>query len=107
MSSRATGDLRLPDLEPVEGLDPGIERYVNLLRSWGVQTYESCEGGEDHAFPDPTVRFHGTASEGFRALAVALQHGLPVLSLHRLWQIVDGEPCGPYWELVFRSRGAS
>lgn len=85
-----------------EGLDPGIADYVRVLRAAGVETYESCEGGAGHAFPDPTVRFFGDGMEGFPALAVALRHGLPVLHLRRFWQVVDGEPCGPYWELVFR-----
>jgi hypothetical protein len=71
-----------------------------------VETFESCEGGAGHSFADPTVRFYGERSEGFRALAVAQAYGLPVLDLRRYWQIVDGEPCGPYWELTFRSKAA-
>ncbi len=55
--------------------------------------------------PEPTVvRFHGERGEGFRALAVALEHGLPVLDLRRSWAIIDGAPTGPYWELTFRQR---
>ena len=56
------------------------------------------------SMPEPTVRFHGEHSEGFRALAIALQRGLPVLDLRRYWAIIDGEPTGPYWELTFRQR---
>ncbi len=65
-----------------------------------VETFESCEGGEGHAYPEPTVRFHGERAEGLRALSVALQYGLKVLSLRRVWPINDGEPTGPWWELV-------
>lgn len=82
-------------------LDPGIARFVECLRDQGVETYESCEGGPGHAYPEPAVRFYGTASEGFRALAVALQHALPVSALNRSWQVIDGEPVGPQWELTF------
>ena len=82
-------------------LDEGIAAYVDLLREQGVETYESCEGGPGHAYPEPAVRFYGTASEGFRALAVALQHALPVSALNRHWQVIDGEPVGPQWELTF------
>jgi hypothetical protein len=32
---------------------------------------------------------------------VALQHGLRVLDLRRIWSIQDGEPNGPYWEITF------
>jgi hypothetical protein len=87
------------------GLDAGIAAYVDVLDAAGVETFESCEGGEGHAVPEPMVRFHGNGAEGFRALVVALNAGLPVVDLRRLWQVVDGEPCGPYWELSFRSTG--
>ena len=86
----------------VRGLDRGIRRAVRVLWGNGVETYESCEGGRGHPFPDPTVRFHGRQDEGFRALAVALRHGLKVTALRRFYDIVDGEPQGPYWEMTFR-----
>jgi hypothetical protein len=82
-------------------LDPGIRRYVEVLNEAGIETYESCQGGEGHCYPEPAVRFHGDRSEGFRALAVALQHGFPVGDLRRVWRIEDGEPVGPDWEMTF------
>jgi hypothetical protein len=30
----------------IEKLDPGIAAYVATLRAAGVETYESCQGGE-------------------------------------------------------------
>src|SRR5207244_1932744 len=89
-------------LPPLEGLDPAIADYVNLLRAGGVETFESCQGGAGHADVEPVVRFFGDKSEGFRALDLALRSGLPVLDLRRFWQGIDGGPCGPYWELAFR-----
>ncbi len=56
-------------------LDPGIRRYVGALAAAGVETFESCEGGEGHAFQ--------------------------VTDLRRVWSIEDGEPVGPNWELTF------
>ena len=82
-------------------LDEGIAPMVNLLRGASIETFESCEGGEGHAYPEPTIRFHGDRSEGFRALAVALQNGLNVESIRRVWPIIDGEPTGPWWEITF------
>ncbi len=82
-------------------LDSGIKRYVEVLASAGIETYESCEGGADHAFTEPTVRFHGDHTEGFRALSIALQHDLPVSALRRAWSVEDLEPVGPTWEIVF------
>src|SRR4030042_563007 len=77
-------------------LDPGIRDAVEELRRAGVETFESCEGGPDHAYPEPTVRFHGEQPEGFRALAVAQGAGLTVAALRRVWSIEDGEPNGPW-----------
>lgn len=87
-------------------LDPGIAFAVETLRAAGVETFESCGGGPGHAYPEPTVRFHGNPSEGWRALAVAFATLLPVSALRRTWIIVDGEATGPYWEMTFRVAGA-
>lgn len=82
-------------------LDPGITWIVSILREAGIETYESCEGGVGHAYAEPTVRFHGESAEGFRALSVALENDLPVVSLRRVWSVVDREPTGSTWELTF------
>jgi hypothetical protein len=83
-------------------LDPGVARYVDVLDAAGIETYESCEGGEGHSYAEPAVRFYGVRGEGFRALAVALQHGFPVRATRRIWTVdEDGHPHGPYWELAF------
>jgi hypothetical protein len=82
-------------------LDKGIAQAVIALRNAGVETFESCEGGIGHSYSEPTVRFHGGRAEGFRALAAAMQAGLNVADLRRVWPINDGEPTGPWWELTF------
>ena len=82
-------------------LDPGIRRYVLILRAHGVETFESCQGGHGHCYPDPTVRFHGQSGEGFRAFAIARQYGLPVAALRRYYSVEDGELVGPQWEMTF------
>ena len=87
-------------------LDPGIAPYVDALRAEGIETFESCDGGDGHAYTEPTVRFSGGRGEGFRALAVALAHRFPVQSIRRYWAIIDGEPSGTDWEMTFW-RGAS
>jgi hypothetical protein len=98
-----------PDLEEFAPavdmqIDSGIRRAVLILRSEGIETFESCEGGEGHCFPEPTIRFHGNNGEGFKALSVALTYGLPVLALRRTYCVVDNEPTGPYWEIVLRNK---
>lgn len=82
-------------------LDGGIARAVRTLVAGGIETFESCEGGDGHAYPEPTVRFHGDRAEGLRGLAVALKAELPVRELRRVWPILDHEPTGPWWELTF------
>lgn len=92
----------IPEYDPP--LDAGIAAAVAILVAAGVETFESCEGGTGHAFPVPTVRFHGYRAEGFRALAAAVDAGLPVVSLRRVWDVIDGEPTGPHWEMTFGGR---
>ena len=82
-------------------LDKEIKKFVLILRENGIETYESCECGEGHAYPIPTIRFHGDRSEGFRALSIAIQSGFPVAALNRTWDIIDREPIGPTWEITF------
>jgi hypothetical protein len=90
-------------LAEIPGLDPAIAGAVKVLRDAGVPTYESCQGGGGHAFPEPTVRFKGDYAEGITALGVALVNRLPVYELRRVWRLDDGELNGPWWDLVLRS----
>jgi hypothetical protein len=58
---------------PVPGkLDRGIRKVVERLQACGIETFESCEGGEGHAFLEPTIRFYGTPEAGWRAVAACL-----------------------------------
>ena len=82
-------------------LDRGIERAVHILVDAGIETFESCEGGKEHSYAEPTVRFYGGKGEGFKALSAALQAGLKVCDLRRVWPVLDDEPTGPWWELTF------
>ncbi len=82
-------------------LDEGIRNEVKLLMENGVETFESCQGGNGHAFPEPTIRFHGERYEGFRVLSLAMMLGLKVSALRRVWNVIDGEPIGADWEPVF------
>ncbi len=85
-------------------LDPGIRRAVRILMENGVETFESCEGGPGHAYPEPTVRFYGGPYAGWRAISVCLAFGLPVLELRRTWPVIRNEPTGPYWDIAFREQ---
>lgn len=91
---------------PVPGkLDRGIRAAVERLQASGIPTFESCEGGPGHAYPEPTVAFAGTPETGWHAVGVCLAYGLPILSLRRVWNVLDAnEPTGPHWEITFRER---
>lgn len=85
-------------------LDVGIRHAVLVLRRGGIETFESCEGGGGHAFPEPTIRFHGDMASGFRAFAVAKEAGLPVFSLRLAYRVIDGLMTGPWWEMVLSTK---
>ena len=82
-------------------LDKGIRKYVEILVSEGIETYESCESGKGHAYPEPTICFYGEIAEGFRAFAVAIENGLPVNEIRQFWSIQDQQPVGPDWAITF------
>jgi hypothetical protein len=96
---------RKPLPEPVTSrgseIEQGIRYAVDVLRAGGIDTFESCEGGEGHACALPTVRFHGGAYEGYRAFAVAMERGLPVRHLRYAFTATNGHLESPCWELVF------
>jgi hypothetical protein len=48
-------------------LDDGIKLYVATLRSAGIETFESCEGGPGHCYAEPTVRSEEIAAKGTRS----------------------------------------
>ncbi len=64
--------------------DPGIRKAVEYLQAEGIETFQSCEGGSGHAFPEPTVEFHGTPEAGWRAVSACLARGLPIRALRRV-----------------------
>jgi len=81
--------------------DKGIRREVEILQAAGIETFESCQGGKGHTFPEATVRFNGGHTEGLRALHVALSNRLNAYNLRRVWGISEGEVNGPWWEITF------
>ncbi len=85
-------------------LDPKIENVVKILQKNGVETCQSCQGGEGHAYDQPTVEFRGGVGEGPRAYGVAVIHGLPVTKLSREWGVQDNELTGPHWAMEFNPR---
>ncbi len=94
---------------PGHPIDLGIVRAVKLLRDAGFETFEACEGGGDHAYAEPTVRFEGDDAEGWRALDLLAAHRLPLRRLSRSWSVSElnnrraagQEVPPPFWEVTF------
>ena len=88
-------------IDPCGELDLGIVRAVQILIDADIATYESCQGGEGHAYHEPTVRFKGSPACGWRALATLMTYDLPIGRLSQTWEFVNGVPDGPVWEVTF------
>jgi len=82
-------------------VDAGIRREVTILSRNGIETFESCEGGPGHSFPEPTIRFCGNRAQGLRAVAISLEYDLRPHALRRTYGVLDGELVGPDWEITF------
>lgn len=97
------------DICPGHPIDVGIVRAVKVLRDAGFDTFEACEGGVDHAYAEPTVRFEGDDAEGWLALDTLTAHGLAPRRLSRSWSVSelnDRRAAGqgvppPFWEVTF------
>jgi hypothetical protein len=83
---------------PDERMDPGIIRIVRVFQEHGVETCQSCQGGEGHAYTWPTVDIYG---QPWKALGVANDHGFPVCAISHYWGVVDGEPVEHLWRVEF------
>lgn len=87
-----------------KGLDIGIRDYVSILRSDGIETCQSCQGGPGHTYLEPTVDFLGGPGAGMMALGIALNHGFPVFEVRRVWRIDDGGIREALWSMTFHLR---
>lgn len=86
-----------------QGLDAGIRFAVRVLHAHGIETGQSCQGGEGHSYPQPTIEFAADADDatGFKALAVLQTYGLPVDSISIRWSIFRGLPHEKLWQITF------
>lgn len=82
-------------------VDLGIVRAVKILQDAGVSTIESCEGGEGHSYPEPTVTFAGDGPTGWRAIGELMTYGLPIKHFGQMWSFDEGHPAGPDWHVTF------
>lgn len=84
-----------------QGLDEGIRFAVRVLHARGIETAQSCEGGERHSYDHPTVDLIGAQpGAGFAALAALTEYGLRVRDLALLWTVRYGLPSESFWRLT-------
>jgi len=57
----------------------------------GVKTFESCQGGREHAFKTPTVCFEGDQTEGYRVVTMLAQVNFMVTGLKHAWPVGNNE----------------
>lgn len=82
-------------------VDAKIRPVLRIMIAGGAETFESCQGGKGHAYPEPTICFHGGSVEGFRVLVWMQSYGIQPRELRRYWYITGGEPHGPHWQMTF------
>jgi hypothetical protein len=86
------------DIDKDKNLDEQIKPIVELLRKYGFNTYESCQGGEGHAFPQPTIRFEGDEFDLIRAYELCEHFGYRPSEVSRVyWKVplsyIDTHEC--------------
>lgn len=82
-----------------EGLDRGIVYAVRVLHAAGIDTSQSCQGGDGHAYEGPTV---DVPERAFAAMETLESHGMPVREVSHRWLIVDGVPAQVVWSVELR-----
>ena len=83
------------------GLDAGIRFPVRVLHARGIETGQSCEGGDGHSYDHPTVDLLSAGrSLGFAALSALEEYGLKVRDVALLWTVVDGLPSEQFWRIT-------
>lgn len=84
-------------------LDPGIRFAVRVLHANGFETGQSCQGGDGHAYHEPTIEWPALGDDaGFGALDALQSYGLPVNSVSIVWLIRNGVPFEKNWRVTFR-----
>ncbi len=86
-----------------QSLDSGIRFVVRVLHANGIDTQQSCQGGEGHCYLQPTVDVPGLPWDavGFRVLSCLAGYGLPVDALNYHWPVMHGIPYEAFWRITF------
>lgn len=85
-------------------IDEGIRFPVRVLHAAGLETCQSCQGGDGHDWPMPGIDLVSGAndSNGFAALAALTDYGIDVLSVSLHWGVSQGKPTDRVWQVLLR-----
>jgi hypothetical protein len=88
---------------PWDDIDLEIIPALHVLADNGIDTFSSCQGGDDHHAIMPEILFHGDDSAGLYAVWLLNERGFLVWELSRYWDLRHGEPRQPLWRVALRS----
>ena len=88
---------------PWKYIDPEIVAALHALADYGIDTFSSCQGGEDHPCLMPEILFHGDENAGLYAVWLLEAAGFRVWDLSRIWDLDHGLPRQPFWRITMRS----
>jgi hypothetical protein len=94
---------KMAPAEWYEQLDPGIRFAVRLLHAHGIETQQSCEGGEGHSYDRPSIDMPCSdhSHTGLVALFYLHEYGLRVHDVQMLWRVYKGLPVEHFWRVTF------
>lgn len=86
-----------------QGIDAGVRFAVRVLHAAGIETCQSCQGGEGHSYDRPTIDLVATGEDanGFSALAALAEYGLSVGDISILWNVRNFLPYEKLWRITF------
>jgi len=84
-------------------LDPGIRFAVKVLHAAGLETCQSCQGGDGHCYDRPSIDMVAGPDDagGFAALAALAGYRLPVTQVSIVWNIQNHLPYEKLWRIEF------
>lgn len=90
---------------PWNEIDPGIASAVRALDFYGIETFESCQGGEGHSAEKPSIWFRGDDHAGLWAVWLLSSLKFKVEELSRHWNPDHGVPREPFWKVELSPGG--
>jgi hypothetical protein len=102
INRRVYRNMMMPE-EWYQKLDLGIRFAVRILHARGIETCQSCQGGDGHCYDRPTVDLPTGPEDaiGFGAVFALRAFGLPVREVALVWPVWNGLPYEKLWRITF------